>query len=255
MPAGAAHRDAVLALAAEAESAGFDALLLDGRGPDQRDPFVLLGAAAAGTARLALGALCDGASWPPSVLAKAVASLDVCSLGRAIALLAPDAGEDAQVSGEALEVCRLMLRTPAPSFAGVSQVIERAWNEPRARRASPTPVGVVLAVAELEDATLAGLILAAGRAADLVLIELPAHRGGVDHLAGIIAGLGAAASAGDRLPASLRAVALIGEAHEPALPAAAELLAAGCSGLALRWPGRAPLAGELATWRAWLAPT
>lgn len=246
---------ALLALAAEAEAAGFDALLLDGRGPDRRDPFVLLGAAAAVTGRLELGALCDATGWPPSVLAKAVASLDVCSLGRAIALVAPGAGDDAPESAEAIEVCRLMLRSPAPSFRGLSQVIERAWNEPRARRASPTPVGLMITAADLEDAArLAGLLVAAGRAADLVLIEVPAHLGAVDRLAGILAALGAAASAVDRLPAALRTVALLDGAHEAALPALEELLESGLGGLALRWPDRAPLAGELAAWRAWLAP-
>ncbi len=246
----------MLELAVQAEAAGFDSLVLDGRGPDQRDPFVLLGAAAAVTARLGLGALCNSAIWPPSVLAKTVASLDVCSLGRAIALVAPAAGGDAQASAEALEVCRLMLRTPAPSFAGVTQRIERAWNEPRARRASPTPVGLVLEPADLEDAArLAGLILAAGRAADLVLIGASEHSGTFDHLAGVAAALGAAAAACGRLPASLHAVALVENASEPALPAAAaELLAGGLVGLALRWPGRAPLPGELADWRARLAP-
>jgi hypothetical protein len=138
---------AVVCLAVAAERAGADAVLVDrGRGPV--DPFVVLGALAAVTDRALLGWVATPVDERhPAVLAKTVAALDVCSEGRALACLRagarrPRGGLDEL--GEALDVVRLMLEVPAPTYAGRHFSVSGAWNEPRSRRTTPVPVGVLV---------------------------------------------------------------------------------------------------------------
>jgi alkanesulfonate monooxygenase SsuD/methylene tetrahydromethanopterin reductase-like flavin-dependent oxidoreductase (luciferase family) len=150
-------RSAVLApgelvrLAVAAERAGADAVLVDGaRDTDVPvDPFVLLGALAAVTSRVVLGCVAIGLDdRHPAILAKTVAALDVCSAGRALVCLrpgAPSRGAGLDELAEALDVVRLMLGTPAASWAGRHFAIAGAWNEPRVPRATPTPLAVLVA--------------------------------------------------------------------------------------------------------------
>ncbi len=137
-------------LAMAAEQAGAQAVILDGaRAPGApADPFVLLGALAAATSRVVLGCVATAVGERhPAVLAKTVAALDVCSTGRALVCLRPSAtpsGTGLDELAEALDVVRLMLDTPGPTLAGRHFAIQGAWNEPRARRATPTPLGVLV---------------------------------------------------------------------------------------------------------------
>ncbi len=172
----------LLRLAAAAEEAGSEAVLVSGdRVPGApADPFVLLGALAATTSRVVLGCVATTAGERhPAVLAKTVAALDVCSEGRALACLGapPDPGGGGlDELAETLRVVRLMLDTPAPSFAGRYFAIEGAWNEPRAGRATPTPLGVLLPAPRgpgpgalpFSPAALATLV---ARHADLCFVE------------------------------------------------------------------------------------
>lgn len=156
--------DRCLALARAAEAAGFDLLLLDARrpmGPRQwpsLDPFTLLGACAAETSVLRLGAVVSVDERAPSLVAKAVATLDVCSEGRATVVLAPSAAGGGagvhELLAECTAVVSLMLAEPGPTMTGRQVAIHEAWNEPR--RAMPPPVG-----AALEDlGTLPSLVVA-----------------------------------------------------------------------------------------------
>ncbi|MCU1489951.1 MAG: hypothetical protein JWM85_1356 [Acidimicrobiaceae bacterium] len=181
---GGRRSDPRVALAQAAEHAGFDALVLAGRdalgGPrtgagsasnlslatGPGDPFVLLGAAAEATRHLRLGALTRSGERHPGVVAKAVATLDVTSFGRAVHLLAIRSGSSADsredgvlgdraaewelglpvdVVGEELAVMKAMLSTPAPSFSGMHFQLDKAWNEPRSLRPVPPPLGLFVA--------------------------------------------------------------------------------------------------------------
>ena len=172
----------LLRLALAAELAGADAVLVDGgRAPGTpADPFVLLGALAAVTSRVVLGCVATSVGERhPAILAKTVAALDVCSAGRALACLAPRAmpletGLDELA--EALDVVRTMLDRPAPSYAGRHFAIEGAWNEPRAARVTPTPVGVLVpAAAATGDVALVSpgeFASLAARHADCCFVEV-----------------------------------------------------------------------------------
>jgi hypothetical protein len=143
------------AAAEGAESAGFDCLWLPA--PAARaalDPFVLGAALATRTSTIRLGCL----DWPlgdrsPPMLAKAVASLDVISGGRAAAGVDVGSGEAGAIA-EALRIVRLMLEVEAPTFEGGHYRIESAWNEPR--RAHPPPV---VACVPADSAAPAGDVL------------------------------------------------------------------------------------------------
>jgi F420-dependent oxidoreductase-like protein len=111
------------------------------------EAYTLLGALAAITQRVHLGAFVSPVTLrSPALLAKAVASLDVISGGRAVLGLGAGTdvaehaaygiafgpiGERQQRLGEALEICRRMLAESEPSFPGRHYAIEGAFNVPR----------------------------------------------------------------------------------------------------------------------------
>ena len=157
----ARHLEGVLAAAARCEAAGVELLVLDGRPPPgasgrwkRLDPFAVLGAVAAETRVLRLGALVGADERAPSLHAKATSTLDVCSGGRAVLVLsgpsspaAPDG--DVALLGECVGVVRAMLTEPAPTILGRHVAVQGAWNEPRSA-GSPPAVGIL--VASDEDA-------------------------------------------------------------------------------------------------------
>jgi hypothetical protein len=217
------------------EGAGADAVLCDGeRSPSAPgDPFVLVGALAAVTNRVVLGCVASSVGERhPAVVAKAVAALDVCSAGRVLACLAPRAnglgGGFGQLA-EALDVVRAMLDRPAPSYSGAHFGIAGAWNEPRAERPTPTPLGVLVPppAARLVPDALGALL--AGRA-DTCFVEV-------------------AAMAAETLREMSRAlaakgiplVALLGTERDAspvgAAAAAGDALGAGCGGVVIDWRG------------------
>lgn len=175
----AADLEALLATARAAEADGAELLVLDTRpggtaatGPGRLlDPFAVLGACAAETTTLRLGALVAADERPPGVLAKALATLDVCSDGRAALLLAPpvapvDGAAPEAVLAECVQVVVAMLAEPAATVAGKHVSVREAWNEPRS--ALPPPVGIALdlppaaALAVAEGFTVAPACVVAG---------------------------------------------------------------------------------------------
>ena len=155
------HLDALRRVATSCELAGVELLLVDGRPPprtagDALEPFSILAALAAETSSLALGALVAADERAPSILAKATSTLDVCSQGRAVLVLAPSRvpaalAADGGLLGECVAVAQAMLTEPSPTFAGRHVAVLGAWNEPRAF-ASPPPVAAVLAATAPEEA-------------------------------------------------------------------------------------------------------
>ncbi|HUZ21047.1 MAG TPA: LLM class flavin-dependent oxidoreductase [Acidimicrobiales bacterium] len=281
-------------VAVEAEAAGFDALYLAGSDqnivlgtPDGAetvlpDPFVALGAVVPLTSRLALGCLATPlGERPPSLLAKVVASLDVCSAGRAVAALGPaprgpgtaaPQGADAARAkpgrartggaeresdaigrlGEALEVCRAMLRLPAPSMDGAYYRIDRAWNEPKADRPEPTPVGLLIprgddGPSDAQDGEVAALLGLAARFADVCFLGPgPAL---LDDLGSITEAFRAACRQAGRLPGSVALVSLLaaGDHVDVATLGAlgARCRADGADGIVLDWRGGVPSGATL----------
>ena len=180
--------DRLVELARLAEELGFDAFFVDGSpgeigglpagaGAVAVDPFVVLGAVAVSTSRLQLGCLAPPlGSRPPALLAKTVTSLDVCSDGRAVLALGPPADDQLDETGlaalsEALEVCRALVRVPAPSFAGSHHQLERAWNEPRWPHEAGGPPVALAVPAGLPLAARSGLLDLAVRHAELCVLE------------------------------------------------------------------------------------
>jgi F420-dependent oxidoreductase-like protein len=157
----------VVAQAREAEAAGADAVFvmdhfyqLPGIGsPDEPmlEAYTLLGALATATDRLQLSALVTGNTYRnPTLLAKAVTTLDLVSGGRAV--LGIGAGwfelEHQQLGfefgsftdrferlEEALRIIEPMLRGEHPTFAGRWYRAEDATNEPRIRDDLPILIG------------------------------------------------------------------------------------------------------------------
>ncbi|HLI15641.1 MAG TPA: LLM class flavin-dependent oxidoreductase [Acidimicrobiales bacterium] len=209
-------------LARLAEAEGADAVLL--AGDDRRlragtvlpaDPYVLLGALAEATERVALGCLAAGtAGRPPSLLAKLAASLDVCSDGRALAALAGPGEPPLEPAslGEALEVVRAMLRVPGPSLSGARFAIRRAHNEPRAAGDEPVPLALYVAQG---DAEADGALLELGaRYAELTFVAL--RPGGEAALAGLAERFSSSARAAGRVPATAVLEAVLEAAPEEA---------------------------------------
>ncbi len=136
--------------ASAAESAGADALFVSGErsAAEANDPFVLLGAAAVSTSRIGLGCLSSSIEErQPSILAKSLASLDLCSNGRTVACVSSDFATEDDAAGalvEAIAVLRAMLEVAAPTVHGEHFSVTRAWNEPRMPRDRPMPIGVEL---------------------------------------------------------------------------------------------------------------
>ena len=157
----------VIAQAREAEAAGFDAVLvmdhfyqLPGIGtPDEPmlEAYTALGALATATERVQLSTLVTGNTYrQPTLLAKAVTTLDVVSGGRAV--LGIGAGWFAlehhqlgfefgpftarvQRLDEALAIITPMLRGGRPTLDGTWYRAENAMNEPRLRDDLPILIG------------------------------------------------------------------------------------------------------------------
>ena len=157
----------VVAQAQEADSSGFDSVFvidhfyqLPGIGtPDQPmlEAYTALGALAAATSTVSLGTLVTGNTYRnPTLLAKAVTTLDVISAGRAI--LGIGTGwfelEHDQLGyefgtftdrfnklGEALQIILPMLRGERPTFSGEYYRTTEAMANPRFREHIPLMIG------------------------------------------------------------------------------------------------------------------
>jgi F420-dependent oxidoreductase-like protein len=148
--------DEVLGRAAAAEELGYDSLWVMDHfyqlppmgGPSQPmlDAYTLLGAIAARTETVRLGALVTGVTYRnPAHLAKIVTTLDVISEGRAILGIGaawydveheglgfdfPPAGERLDRLEEALQICRGMFAGTSPTFEGKYYRTHEAQNVP-----------------------------------------------------------------------------------------------------------------------------
>lgn len=157
----------VIAQAQEAETAGFDSVFLmdhfyqlPGLGtPDQPmlEAYTALGALAAATERVQLGTLVTGNTYRnPTLLTKAITTLDVISDGRAILGIGPGWFELEHDSlgyefgtftdrfnklGEALEIILPMLAGERPTFSGKYYSVKDAMAEPRYRDHVPLMIG------------------------------------------------------------------------------------------------------------------
>jgi F420-dependent oxidoreductase-like protein len=149
--------DRVVELALAAEAAGFDLVTvmdhfyqIGGVGPEDEpmlEAYSTLGALAARTTRVKLGAMVTGVTYRnPALVAKMVTTLDVISNGRAVLGLGaawndsehrgygfefPPISERLDRLDEALTICRLMFTEAEPSFQGRYYRIDRALNSPR----------------------------------------------------------------------------------------------------------------------------
>jgi F420-dependent oxidoreductase-like protein len=157
----------VIAQAQEAEAAGFDSVFvmdhfyqLPGLGtPDQPmlEAYTALGALATATERVQLGTLVTGNTYRnPTLLAKAITTLDVISQGRAILGIGTGWYELEHDSlgyefgtftdrfnklGEALEIILPMLKGERPTFNGKYYRTKEAMAEPRFREHIPLMIG------------------------------------------------------------------------------------------------------------------
>jgi F420-dependent oxidoreductase-like protein len=157
----------VIAQAREAESAGFDSVFVMDHfyqlpmlgSPDQPmlEAYTALGALATATERVQLGALVTGNTYRnPTLLAKAITTLDVVSAGRAI--LGIGAGwfelEHRQLGfefgtftdrfnrlEEALQILDPMIKGERSTFSGEWYTTESALAEPRYRDRIPILIG------------------------------------------------------------------------------------------------------------------
>jgi F420-dependent oxidoreductase-like protein len=157
----------VIAQAQEADAAGYDSVFvmdhfyqLPGLGtPDQPmlEAYTALGALAAATERVQLGTLVTGNSYRnPTLLAKAITTLDVISQGRAILGIGTGWFELEHDSlgfdfgtftdrfnklGEALQIILPMLEGERPTFTGKYYRTQEAMAEPRFRDHIPLMIG------------------------------------------------------------------------------------------------------------------
>jgi F420-dependent oxidoreductase-like protein len=120
------------------------------------EAYTLLGAIAARTSRVSVGAMVTGVTYRnPALLAKQVTTLDVISAGRAILGIGaawneqehagygfeyPPIGERMDRLEEALQICRAMFTEQAPSFGGRHYTISQALNVPRPLRPQGIPI-------------------------------------------------------------------------------------------------------------------
>jgi F420-dependent oxidoreductase-like protein len=156
----------VVARAAAAEETGYESVWVMDHfyqlppmgGPSQPmlDSYTLLGALAARTERVQLGAMVTGVTYRnPAHLAKMVTTLDVISGGRAILGIGgawydveheglgfdfPPVGERLDRLEEALQIGRAMFTEEAPSFEGRHYRIREARNVPRPVRPGGPPI-------------------------------------------------------------------------------------------------------------------
>jgi F420-dependent oxidoreductase-like protein len=157
----------VIAQAKEAEAAGYDSVFLmdhfyqlPGLGtPDQPmlEAYTALGALAGATEKVQLGTLVTGNSYRnPTLLAKAITTLDVISQGRAILGIGTGWFEFEHDSlgfefgtftdrfnklGEALQIILPMLAGERPTFSGKYYTTQEAMAEPRFRDHIPLMIG------------------------------------------------------------------------------------------------------------------
>jgi F420-dependent oxidoreductase-like protein len=157
----------VIAQAQEAEAAGFDSVFvmdhfyqLPGLGtPDQPmlEAYTALGALATATSNVQLGTLVTGNTYRnPTLLAKAITTLDVISQGRAVLGIGTGWFELEHDSlgyefgtftdrfnklGEALEIILPMLKGDRPTFEGKYYRTKEAMAEPRFRDHIPLMIG------------------------------------------------------------------------------------------------------------------
>lgn len=157
----------VIAQAQEAEAAGFDSVFvmdhfyqLPGLGtPDQPmlEAYTALGGLATATERVQLGTLVTGNTYRnPTLLAKAITTLDVISQGRAILGIGTGWYELEHDSlgyefgtftdrfnklGEALQIILPMLEGQRPTFEGKYYRVKEAMAEPRFRDHIPLMIG------------------------------------------------------------------------------------------------------------------
>jgi F420-dependent oxidoreductase-like protein len=111
------------------------------------EAYTLLGAVAARTSRIRLGAMVTGVTYRnPAFLAKVVTTLDVASAGRAILGIGaawnedesraygydwPAAPERFERLEDAIRICRAMFTNERSSYAGKRHSIEAAYNVPQ----------------------------------------------------------------------------------------------------------------------------
>jgi F420-dependent oxidoreductase-like protein len=157
----------VIAQAQEAEAAGYDSVFvmdhfyqLPGLGtPDQPmlEAYTALGALAAVTENVQLGTLVTGNTYRnPTLLAKAITTLDVISRGRAVLGIGTGWYEFEHDSlgyefgtftdrfdklGEALQIVLPMLKGERPTFSGKYYRTQEAMAEPRFRDHIPLLIG------------------------------------------------------------------------------------------------------------------
>ncbi|BBZ17964.1 LLM class F420-dependent oxidoreductase [Mycolicibacterium gadium] len=157
----------VIAQAREAESAGFDSVFLmdhfyqlpQAGSPDQPmlEAYTALGALAVATERVQLGTLVTGNSYRnPTLLAKAVTTLDIVSQGRAVLGIGTGWFEYEHLSlgfdfgsftdrfnrlDEALQIVLPMIRGERPTFSGKWYQTVEAMAEPRFRPHIPLLIG------------------------------------------------------------------------------------------------------------------
>ena len=130
---------------------------MSGRGTDPMlEAYTVLGAIAARTERTSLGAMVTGVTYRnPAYLAKVVTTLDLVSAGRAILGIGAAWNDDEHAGygfgfppdrermerlEEALQICKAMFTTPAPSFTGRHYSIAAALNYPRPIRPGGIPI-------------------------------------------------------------------------------------------------------------------
>jgi F420-dependent oxidoreductase-like protein len=155
---GAAVFDQLCEVSVAADEAGIDALFVPdhvwqndrggtGRSAPMLEAYTLLGALAARTSKVKLGALVSPVTFRnPAILAKTVTTLDVISHGRAILGLGagwddeehvgygidfPSTGERMDRLEESLQIATAMFSEDAPTFAGRHYSIASALNVPR----------------------------------------------------------------------------------------------------------------------------
>lgn len=153
-------------MAVAAEEAGFSSIWvmdhfhqlppLGGPSQPMLEAYTLLGALAARTSRMQLGALVTGVTYRnPAVLAKQVTTLDVISGGRAILGIGaawyeeehvafgvdyPPVGERMDRLEEAVRICRAMFTEDAPTFEGRYYRVHNAVNVPQPLRPGGPPI-------------------------------------------------------------------------------------------------------------------
>jgi len=158
--------DTVAAIAATAESSGFDSLwVMDhffqipgvgGLDEPMFEAYTLLGALAARTTRVRLGALVTGVTYRnPALVAKQVTTLDVLSGGRAVLGIGaawfereheglgftfPPLAERFARLEEALQLCRAMFTQDTTSFQGRYYQLRDAPNRPAPLQPGGPPI-------------------------------------------------------------------------------------------------------------------